>query len=182
MIQGNEITHAEPCFSPVVFTNEMPSIKGIDDALRARLRVLPWDNAWTQPRWEKWGRRKLAEGPAFYEGVLSWLIDGWPLAADGEFEIDRWHDFESSVHEDLDPGLAFVRECLAAVPGAVLFQSVLMVAWESWAGSSGDSDLVNASARTVGQFISRAGVSGRIKKWNPATSKMEQARVGWAVK
>ena len=125
----------EPCHTIVLVTNHMPKVRGTDEAIWRRLRMVPFSV--TIPPDERvidYGQI-LAEryGPA----ILSWLVKGavnWYQEGLGESEQVK--KATSSYRQREDTFAQFLEEQTTEIRGRTKVK-VLQSLWKSWANEAG---------------------------------------------
>jgi putative DNA primase/helicase len=125
-----------PRFKLFIAGNHKPALRGVDEAIRRRLHLIPF--AVTIPPHERdptLSERLKAEWPA----ILRWAIDGYRLFADEGLNppravtaaTDQYFEGEDAIAQWIEDRCERAGEAFEA--SAALFSS-----WKSWAASSGE--------------------------------------------
>jgi putative DNA primase/helicase len=81
-MQSNVMIERVPMFTPVIVTNEMPHIKGADDAVRRRVRVLPFDVTLPPDREDVTWKTRFVEDREVRRALLAQLVLGCKAAVE----------------------------------------------------------------------------------------------------
>jgi P4 family phage/plasmid primase-like protien len=65
-----------PCFTPILFTNDPPQIKGADRAMDRRLVLIPFDNSVADKGEDQAMKKELVGNPTAREAALAWAVEG----------------------------------------------------------------------------------------------------------
>jgi putative DNA primase/helicase len=142
----------EPTHKIVLCTNHRPEVKGQDNAIWRRLRLVPFTVRFEGDRQDKTLPEKLAVEA---EGILAWAVRGcveW--LRDGLGEPAAVSVATKEYRSEQDVLGRFVNDCcLTGDPFVVKF-SLLYAAIERWCDDVGDE---TPKKRTVGQFLKERG-------------------------
>ena len=118
-----------------VVGNNKPQLKHVDDAMRRRILLVPFEySVPKEERDEELVRKLVAEAP----GILRWAIEGYlevrkSRLIEPQAIVDATRDYLSS--EDIVG--AFVAEEIVAKPGASVSQSAVFERWRAYAAAAG---------------------------------------------
>jgi P4 family phage/plasmid primase-like protien len=81
-LHSNEVIQRRPMFTPIVLTNELPTIHGVDSGTRRRLLVVPWNHSLPPGVVEDPNvKERFVRDPAVLEWCLAWAVQGYIDAA-----------------------------------------------------------------------------------------------------
>ncbi len=125
-----------PQFKLFVTGNHMPSLRGVDKAIRRRLHFVPFTVTIPDSEINKeLGKELEAEWPAILrwmiDGCLAWQRDGLNPPAIIRDATDQYLDHE-------DPVLQFFEDCGHRDPNAWESSADIWNRWKSWAESTGE--------------------------------------------
>jgi len=156
----------EQTFSLVLVTNHRPRVRGTDEAIWRRLRLIPW-----MVRIASEERRPqdevVAELAADGAAVLSWMLDG---LADWR-QDSKWTAKEvvvatTNYRREEDRLGGFLEECCELKPFVEEAAAVLYPRYESWATAAGEQVVsktaFGALLRERGLVQSRSGTGARL--------------------
>jgi len=162
----------EPSHTAVLITNHLPKVRGDDDALWRRLRVIPFSVVIPEKERDgALGGRLQLEADA----VLSWAIEGWrQYKAIGLAEPDAVRVATDKYHSDSDAIARFIaEECVTSSPALKATTAGLHLGWEQWRTRDGAEPM---SMKAFGQALDRHGYPAG----SPSSGK--RWRVGIALK
>lgn len=144
-----------PTHKIVVFGNSKPRIRVIDDAMKRRLRLVPFVVSFEGRADKGLQQSLLAEGP----GILGWLVEGclaWQR--DGLPDVDAIREATANYFRTEDTlGQFFEAEC-AFEPDARVARKELRERYTRWIE---DRDEKPVSPKTLAEALERRGVSSR---------------------
>ncbi len=117
-------------------TNHKPEIRGTDNAIWRRIRLVPWSVTIPPAERDRKLPEKLRQELA---GVLAWAVRGcldWRRDGLGEPEEVRQATAEYRAEQDVLAG--FVDECCVVVPNASAQATQLYTAYKEWCEESGE--------------------------------------------
>jgi len=156
-----------PQFKLFLATNHKPEIRGTDNAIWRRIRLIPFDVTFTPDQQDKGLLDKLrAELPGILawavQGCLEWQRDGLGIPEEVKAATD-------SYREEQDTLAAFIDDCCVMVPQAEVTAKDLYTTYKAWCEATG----TNARTQTWmgNQLKERGFTAGRVagigtKKWN----------------
>jgi len=152
-----------------LMTNHAPALDHIDDALRGRLHLIPFDRTWNRPGHTERdpnlpdGDKNLSVallGEA--EGVLQWLIAGAVAylreGLEPPFEVTR---MTRRYLEDADPFGRWFAGCDLCAPESGTKSSVLHQEFITWCLSEGLSQSAAGSLKSFAAKLVGRGVAGK---------------------
>ena len=107
--------HHEPVEFPAIFkiwldTNYPPQVRGTDQALFRRLRIIPFDVTLPADKVDPDFFEKLR---GEFPGILNWVVEGYRLYKEEGFEMpDTMKDLVTDYAEDMSPLDQWVKECV----------------------------------------------------------------------
>lgn len=119
-----------PTYKIWLACNHKPSIKGTDQGIWRRIRLLPFDVTIEPEKQDKTLRRKLAhEAP----GILRWIVEGcmawvWEGLHSPGAVLDATQDYR----EDMDPFSEFIRARCDVNPNLTVLSSELYKAYQDY--------------------------------------------------
>jgi putative DNA primase/helicase len=121
-----------PQFKPLIVGNHAPRLHSVDDAIRRRMRVIPFTAKPAKPD-VTLGERLRAEYPAILrwmiEGCLDWRENGLIVPPVVAAETDRYLTAEAAVSEPFEDWL---KECCTLEPGNRRFGEPAAYLYDSW--------------------------------------------------
>jgi P4 family phage/plasmid primase-like protien len=151
----------QPEFKLWLATNHKPTIRGTDDGIWDRLRLLPFDVRFYLP-WEERPPDGLAADMdlkatlrAELPGILAWAVRGclaWQREGLGMPEAIQ--KANTAYRADMDVLAPFLTECCVLSPFAYVSVSALYRAYATWAEASGERPL---GKRTFGNRLIEHG-------------------------
>jgi putative DNA primase/helicase len=127
-----------PQFKLLIAGNHKPGLRNVDEAIRRRLRLIPFDVMIPAEKRDQHLAEKLrGEGP----GILQWAIDGcldWQ--ARGLLTPARVLAATEDYLEQQDSFGLWLEECTVRIPGATK-RSSLYESFKAWADRSGEYQL-----------------------------------------
>ena len=125
-----------PQFKLVFCGNHKPSLANVDDAIRRRMRLMPFDQIVPEDRRDVRLLDKLmGEGP----GILNWMLEGclaWQ--AQGIGTCDRVEQATQDYLNEEDLLGSWIEECCHLSPDAFAASSSLFAHWSRWAERAGE--------------------------------------------
>ena len=130
----------EPVMTLVMSCNELPRLGSVDDAIRRRIRVIPFDNtpAEKNPRLT---RELVGEAP----GILNWLLGGYakwcggveiPMDTDG-FLPNASREATEDYFKSQDAVHLFIEDRCDTGPGQEVGSGQLYMAYQNWCTENG---------------------------------------------
>ena len=163
----NEIIRRKPSFTPIVATNTAPQIDNLDEALRERVEVLPF-NVRQDPNEAPVGveeRMRELSLPA----VLSWMVDGWVLYAKHRLRnrpsgmIAAKEAFGREMSGDIGQ---FMEDCLVLTGNIEDTERIEAVyqAYKGWARQQNIQDNQVWSKIVFGRRMAKAGYRSHVQR------------------
>jgi putative DNA primase/helicase len=144
-----------PTHKLVVFGNHKPRITTVDDAMRRRLRLVPFVVSFKGREDKTLQKTLLAESP----GILRWLVDGcinWQILGLPDVEAIREATAGYFLDEDT-LGQFLAAECLFE-PNAKVARKELRERYQAWAEERGERPV---GAKTLADALRDRGVTAR---------------------
>jgi putative DNA primase/helicase len=182
---GKAYQDVVPLFTPWIATNNTPRIKGVDEATRVRLRVIPW--LVQLPVAEQSGRAKEALAtPEAKAAVLAWAIKGWEAYLEDETLSDvPPHALHAvaEVTQELDELDDFIKDVCASGPAHETWASasVLYQEYKDWCEENGISGRDVMTSNKFGRQLTNNNYE-RDQKRDPDTGKTIKIRRGLRLK
>jgi len=153
----------KPQFKPWMYGNHKPEIRGTDDAIWSRVRLVPFEVSFKGREDLHLPDRLEAELP----GILNWAIQGcldWQRH--GLQPPAKVQAATQAYRDEMDVFGPFVRECCVVHPNAEVWASDLLKAYKAWCLDGG---LKEYSQHKLGRYLTAKGYpvdgsSGRIKR------------------
>ena len=153
----------KPQFKPWMYGNHKPEIRGTDDAIWSRVRLVPFEVSFK-------GREDLNLAnklEAELSGILNWAIEGcldWQRH--GLQPPAKVQAATQAYREEMDVFGPFIRECCVIHPHAEVWANDLWNAYKAWCANAGVKE---HNQTKFGRYLTanrwRAdGTSGRIKR------------------
>ena len=142
-----------PIFKLWMYGNHKPQIRGTDDGIWRRLRLIPFEVQIPEPDQDRQLKhRLLAELP----GILNWALEGlrsWQET--GLRPPQEVLDATSGYRAEMDTLQAFIDECcVAGNPNVSVLMQELYPAYQEWATESGEDSITK---RRFGQRLTEKG-------------------------
>lgn len=137
-------------------TNHRPEIKGTDEAIWDRLRLIPFDVRIPDDQVDKDLASKLQQEAA---GILSWMVEGcreWQQ--NGLNPPQRVRAATAGYRADMDVLQAFIDESCVVNPEVRVTAPALYEAYQSWMKSQGEESIPQ---REFGRALSERGFTRR---------------------
>ena len=163
----------KPQFKPWMYGNHKPEIRGTDDAIWSRVRLVPFEVSFK-------GREDL-DLPAKLEtelsGILNWAIQGcldWQRI--GLQPPAKVQAATQAYREEMDVFGPFIRECCVIHKNAEVWANDLWVAYKAWCVESG---MKEQNQNKLGRYLTTKGYysdgsSGRIKRLGLGLSALSE--------
>ena len=153
----------KPQFKPWMYGNHKPEIRGTDDAIWSRVRLVPFEVSFK-------GREDLDLADkleAELSGILNWAIQGcldWQRH--GLQPPAKVQAATQAYREEMDVFGPFIRECCVIHPHAEVWANDLWNAYKAWCANAGVKEY---SQTKFGRYLTANrwqadGTSGRIKR------------------
>lgn len=144
-----------PKFKLFLSTNHKPIIKGTDNAIWRRIKLIRFPVQLSEDQWDRELPDKLwAEAP----GILAWLICGclsWQrLGLDVPEEVTK---ATAEFRAEMDMLAEFLTDCCVVGPDTSAWAKDLYGAYESWAEDQGLKDKERLGQRGFGLALSERG-------------------------
>ena len=158
-----EFFEFKPTFTLWLVTNHRPEIRGTDEAIWRRIRLIPWEVTIAPDERDHDLPDKLRRE---LPGILNWALAGFAQWRDtGLNPPDRVLTATSDYRADSDVIGRFVEECCETVAGATVGKGELYTRFEYWAGKYGEEKLTQTAFGTRmkerGFTDGRTGTKGR---------------------
>jgi putative DNA primase/helicase len=141
-----------PQFKLTMFGNYQPGIRGTDNGIWARVRIVPWTVEVPAERRDQALLKKLTREAS---GIFNRLLDGlrdW--IENGLIEPKSVIDATQKYREDSDPLGRFLGVCVRAAPGKRVQSSGLHKLFNAWAKASGANEW---TATGLGRALAERG-------------------------
>jgi putative DNA primase/helicase len=125
-----------PTFKLLIAGNNKPSLRSVDEAIRRRLHLIPW-NVVIPPdeRDKKLGEKLRAEWP----GILAWMIEGCMQWQQMGLAPPKAVTSATDAYMEAEDALtAWIEEQCIRDPQAWERTTALYAAWKAWADKSGE--------------------------------------------
>jgi putative DNA primase/helicase len=144
-----------PTHKLVVFGNHKPRIRAVDDAMKRRLRLVPFVVSFEGRQDKALQQALLAEGP----GILRWLVDGcleWQR--NGLPEVEAIREATDGYFRDEDSLGQFFDAELVFAPDAKCSKKQVRDRYVAWAEERDERPL---GAKTLAEALRRRGIATR---------------------
>jgi P4 family phage/plasmid primase-like protien len=135
VMHGNPFTYI-PTFKLILSGNHKPHLRRVDEAIRARLALVPFTVLIPPDERDKHLADKLkSEWPA----ILQWMIDGcleWQ--AEGLNPPEAVRNATAAYLDEEDAFAVWLEECCTSDPAARERSSDLYSSWKAWADKAGE--------------------------------------------
>jgi putative DNA primase/helicase len=125
-----------PCFKLLIAGNHKPALRSVDEAIRRRFHLIPFNVTIPPKERDPTLRERLkAEWP----GILAWMIEGclaWQRQ--GLAPPAAVTSATTAYLEAEDATSAWLDECCVPDPQAWTSSSELFASWKDWAGRTGE--------------------------------------------
>jgi putative DNA primase/helicase len=126
----------QPQFKLLIAGNHKPGLRGVDEAIRRRMNLIPFTVAIPEEEKDKKLPEKLrAEWP----GILQWMIDGcaeWQ--GEGLAQPEAVRKATDDYLRDEDSVAEWISECCTTGTKDTAFSSALFNSWSKWAERAGE--------------------------------------------
>lgn len=142
----------QPQFKLVIAGNHRPHLRGVDDAMRRRLHLVPF--AHQVPAAER-DADLPAKLEAEWPGILAWAVEGCALWLEEELRPPAAVQAATADYFSAEDGFAaWLDECCDCVPGAWASGADLFASWSAYAERGGEHA---GSAKRLTQKLEAAG-------------------------
>ena len=131
-----------PAFKLWLSTNHKPIIKGTDNAIWRRIRLIPFNVTFQR---EQQDRRLAEKLKAELPGILQWAVEGclaWQR--EGMEPPNEVVTATEGYREEMDTLAAFLRDCTEADPTGCVSTKELYRAYCAWCEESGEQQLAQS--------------------------------------
>ncbi len=136
----------EPTFKLWIATNHKPMIRGTDDGIWRRLRLIPF--AVTIPEHER-DPKLIEKLKAELPGILRWAVEGCILwQQEGLGMPDEVRAATQAYRQEMDVLAQFLAECCVLEPNAKVFAKHLYPAYVKWCEENGERPLTQTAFGT----------------------------------
>jgi putative DNA primase/helicase len=143
-----------PTHKAVLVTNYKPEVRGTDEGIWRRLRLIPFEVTFPEDQQDKQlGQKLLAEAP----GILAWAVQGcleWQR--DGMRTPECVTQATTKYREEEDVVRCFLNECCIEKGGCECRASALYSRFKEWAKGNGDDKPM--SQKAFGSVMTTRGV------------------------
>jgi putative DNA primase/helicase len=160
-----EFFEFKPLFKLFIATNHKPEIKGTDNAIWRRVRLVPFDVTFTPEQQDRTLADKLrAELP----GILAWAVQGcFKWQRDGLGLPDEVKAATKAYREEQDLVALFLTDCCVIEQHAQVTAKNLNAAYQEWCKASGEKSI---TAIELGKRLTERGLTakkgtGGVRKW-----------------
>jgi len=127
-----------PSHTLAVVSNFLPTIRGTDDGIWRRVRLVPWDVTIPEEERDEQLAEKLAQEAS---GILRWLVEGAVRFVDQGIGAPASIEASSAEYRGEQNTVArFVEESLAFVKDGSVLSSVLQTVHDEWCEEAGVDD------------------------------------------
>lgn len=142
----------EPTFKLLVVGNHAPQIATVDDAMRRRLCIVPFNNKPAKPDAGLGHRLRQEAG-----GVLRWAMEGFEAfqRAGGLFPPERVLKATQAYLDEQDTVGAWLQDCCVVGQGGWTPSAELYRSWEAWCQQQG---IHAKSVKRLSGDLSRRGI------------------------
>lgn len=124
-----------PTFKLLVAGNHRPRITGMNEAMRRRLHLVPFDVTIPEERRDKHLKQRLLQER---DGILAWMIEGTAMwGRVGLAPPDRVRDAAAAYFDEEDDVSQWIAECCTVGCGLRSLTSHLFADWKDWAQANG---------------------------------------------
>jgi len=142
-----------PTFKIFLACNDKPKIRGTDNAIWDRLKVVPFNARFVGKTQDKYLLSKLISEA---EGILAWMVKGCLMWQEhGLGECDAVRLTSKSYRTDEDAFARFLQERVEHKAGAFTAVQKVFLEYGQWARANGEKELTTANR--VGMEMSRRG-------------------------
>jgi putative DNA primase/helicase len=143
----------QPVHMAALVTNHLPRVSSDDEALWARLRVVPFNVRIAEADQDVHLAETLRTEA---DAVLSWAVAGWAAyQAGGMAEPDAVKVATDRYHLASDAISRFLEECCLFGPHLTVVPSLLYERWKDWA--SGEMDVPPMNVTAFGREMTKRG-------------------------
>jgi putative DNA primase/helicase len=147
-----EFFEFEPTFKIFLATNHRPVIKGTDNAIWRRIRLIPFDVTFPEDQQDRHLSKKLMEE---LPGILNWVIHGCLDWREMGLDIpDKVLEATQGYREDMDVLGGFIGECCETGVRFTSRAKELYKRYEQWCADNGERP---ASNKKFGQSLIERG-------------------------
>ena len=142
-----------PTFKIFLACNDKPKIRGTDNAIWDRLKVVPFNARFVGKNQDKYLLSKLK---AEAEGILAWMVKGCLMwQQQGLSDCDAVKLTSSSYRTDEDAFARFLQERVKDKTGAFTTAQKVFLEYGQWARANGEKELTTTNR--VGMEMARRG-------------------------
>jgi putative DNA primase/helicase len=125
-----------PQFKLLIMGNHKPGLRGVDEAIRRRMNLIPFTvTIPIEGRDEQLGEKLRNEWP----GILKWAIDGcMDWQTDGLAKPEAVHNATAAYFAAEDAIALWIAECCTMRPNDTALSSALFKSWSAWANRTGE--------------------------------------------
>lgn len=132
-LYGSEFEY-KPKFKIWMATNHLPIIRGLDDGIWRRIKIIPFNVQIPKNKVDKNLESKLKSE---YTGILNWVVQGSLMwQQEGLEDPDAVHKVVEAYREQMDPLEAFLGEQCVTGPAFEVKARELYDAYHTWARNS----------------------------------------------
>lgn len=134
-LYGKEFEY-DPKFKIWMATNHLPFIRGTDEGIWRRLKVIPFDVRIPEEKVDKNLENKLKSE---WSGILNWIVQGAIMwQREGLGDTDKVKAASQNYRQSMDPLEAFLSECCARNSSYEIKARPLYDAYRDWARQSNE--------------------------------------------
>ena len=154
----------KPQFKAWMYGNHKPEIRGTDDAIWSRVKLIPFEVSFAGREDTKLPTKLKEELP----GILNWALRGcldWQRQ--GLNPPTKVKVATQTYREEMDMFGPFIRECCVVSPDASVWAKELRVAYQSWCADNGVKE---ESQHKLGRYLTSKGLradmagGGRVRR------------------
>jgi putative DNA primase/helicase len=136
-----------------LFTNHKPIVRGGDNGIWRRLKLIPWEVTITPDREDKGLPERLrAELP----GILAWCLEGWQrYQAEGLQAPSKVQSATASYRAESDIIGTFLDDCCLIGPASRVTSTALYREYEHWCHDNGERPIAQ---RTLTNKLRERGI------------------------
>lgn len=157
-----------PAFMPIMDTNVLPTIENVDDALRSRIKVIPFlSKIDTSPDSAILDVVKRLSVDIPTSAILHWLLDGWTMYCKGKLDepLSAIDVSSMQAHNSFSPFSDFIDAYCDIDPEYYEPSRNLMAAYKLWAQETGNVTKSKVSARVLSTQLRSHGFTYRDRIW-----------------
>jgi putative DNA primase/helicase len=156
-----ELFEFYPEFTLWLAVNHKPRIRGTDQAIWDRIKLIPFNARFEGSKQDKTLSEKLIRES---EGILAWMVEGCKQWLDAGRHIDDCSSVKTAVHEyrtEQDIFEQFLHDHVRRMIGGFLIVAELTLEYNKWAKTCGENQL---SSISIGMRMKNRGYCQKVKR------------------